>query len=261
MKRFSSQYSNSKILVWTKAHKKIAVGILLFIVTAGVVVGYVIYSVAAWKNMSEQADNTKKELHEQSEKLLQQSKVRVDDLRSFETRLKEENANTCRDIRLLQWQTNVSSSAKSIEAECQKTRTQISTLASSLRAIIVRAEEENDITKVLMETNTQLQTVKSSDFKVLAATWRAAREKIIKIHTDQSLKTVKSRAIEVIRGIEAALDKLEKADQKKDRAAFDVALADVEKSYSKLSSIQNISVDSFAELIDKLTDATKKLDE
>ena len=140
-------------------------------------------------------------------------------------------------------------------------RTQISALASSLHAIIVRAEEESDITKVLTETNKQLQAVKPSDFKALSTTWRAAREKITKTPTEQSLKTVKSRAIEVIRGIEAALDKLEKADQKKDRVAFDAALAEVEKSYSKLSSIQNISVDSFAELIDKLTDATKKLDE
>jgi hypothetical protein len=261
MKKTTTFAHNKKVVLkWINGHKKLLIAGLLILIVLGGLAGYVGYSISTWNRAFDSVNRTKADIHNQAEALMKNQSVSIQDLRLFEAEVDNTASDICQKTLLIDWQTALFSSAKNTHTTCHQAKEQLITVSSAVRSIIARVEKENGIAKILTEADKQLQKVKSNDFKATIDIWHTTGEKIAKIDADESLSATKKQALDVIHGIEVALDKTVHADQEKKRTEFDEAVAEVEKAYSKLSSVQNISVDSFRKLIDVLDVSTKNLE-
>lgn len=234
----------------------IVIGVVL--VVSALLATYVWYSVQQWSEVAAHTRQTNGDVKARILKL-EDEKRSLSQVQAETTAISEEITEMCQVSGIVAWQKQIAPSARDTLESCATYQKALGEARDVLDTFTARVTSEQQFAKVIASQKQQIAATGDKGIETQRAAWQqfAAEMKKTKVHT--SLKSAQKSAQVTANEIVAAYDALEKANKEEDRAAYDEAVAGIEKGYSKLGEIQNLAVESYARLVDDVHDAAEKL--
>lgn len=240
-------------------HKKKLLIVTIVAAAIGVTVGYVTWSILSWQYIGSSAASTSQSVKTDIASLTKQ-KVTSKELARRAESIKADIETLCVSSPLIKWQSRVVSSAKEALARCEQARQQLQVVQAALEAIVQRVASEQRMAQKLHDLQDRLSRVAKDDYAASREEWKTFGAEVEHEATHSSLNASKQAAKDAVSEIIAGYDKLVAANKVEKRADFDIAVAEIEKGYSKLGAVQNSSVDTYTTLLDSLQQASGKLE-
>lgn len=232
----------------------IACGVLALALVAG----YVWWSVTTWQSLAPSAGEVRRSVRTSVEQL-KQKQHDVSDIADVARTAKVDIGALCDVPSLIGWQARVVSAADELLQRCAAQKGEIREVQDALVGVHARAVSEQKFAQRMAATQDTLDTIDATDHAARLAQWKELHAALRDMEPHATLDKAHEAAVAATDSIVASYELLVQADEAQDRAAFDEARAELEKSYSQLDTIQNYSTDSFDTLLDALDRALRAL--
>ena len=232
------------------------VGAALCIVV--LVLVYVWHSYTAWSTLRETAESRTQGVKSQVETLTSR-KHSIEEVRSTSLSLKDTTAHLCDVSSFVKWQHHMIAHARDAHNYCNQYHQKLSDVNKTLGAIVERSQHELHFASHLGTFHDTLSKVGAEDYEAAKNIWTKFGDDTSKLQTHASLDAVKQSTIVTAKEIAAAYDKLLLAHKHQKRQEFDNSVVEIQKGYSKLGELQNLSVESFSKLVDSLERSAQKI--
>jgi hypothetical protein len=232
------------------------VGALLCIIV--LVLVYVWHSYATWSTLRETAESRTQDVKSQVETLTSR-KHSIEEVHSTSLSLKDTTDHLCDVSSFVKWQHHMIAHARDAHNYCNQYHQKLSDVNKTLGAIVERSQHELHFAGHLGTFHDNLSKVGAEDYGAAKNIWTKFGDDTSKLHTHASLDAVKQSTIATAKEIAAAYDRLLLAHKDQKRQEFDNSIVEIQKGYSKLGELQNLSVESFSKLVDSLERTTQKI--
>lgn len=231
--------------------RRVALVAVVILLTAGVV-AYVGYSVVQWRTLEQRAEDETTQVRSQVVRLTKLPTT-PDAVNKRATDTRKTAQQLCDVPELIEWQRHLVSAARAVHETCIKDyRVKLMATADSLAKLKGRIADEEVLRDVIENHLHTIKKLKSDDYDAHREAWRTVSRTSKEVSVDASLHSAQDAMVSTASDIAAAYDKLIAANKAEHREDFDAAVEEVQKGYSKLGKIQNLSVESYARLIDHL---------
>lgn len=257
MKRRSARTRPPLKEKFTMTRKQVIAASLLFAVVV-LLSGYVWYSVHTWRETAARTERTNDAIKGRIDRLQRDAPT----LKKVKTTVDSMTAqidDLCAVPPFVAWQQHVSSAARSVLTSCQTYQRTLTAVRDALQVLSARVDSEQQFTELLIHHRQAIKQTPPEELDAHLREWRSFITKVKTAKVHPSLEKTKQSAIATGQEVAAAYDMLIKADKEENRTDFDVAVAAIEKGYSKLGEIQNLSVESFSQLVDKVYASSRVL--
>lgn len=222
------------------------IGAVLLLILSGV---YVWYSINTWGNLASDAQSERKIIRSKLMNIHSQDQP-LESIRTLAESVHADTKHLCDVSSLVSWHRHSFDAAKVAHKECVTHQRKIGAVGESLRDITYRIDRELAFDAHVASHQGKLNKTDASDYALHKKTWQEFIDQTQKLKVDSSLEAAKKAAISSSTFIVTSYDQLIAADKAEKRAEFDAAAADVQKGFSMLGEIQNLSVESYAKLVD-----------
>lgn len=232
--------------------------VTVLLVAIVLLTGYVWYSMQQWNNVSAHTDKTNTEV-----------KTRILALQGKEHSLEEVKAETkmitkkidemCNVSPGVSWQRQIAPKIRDTLESCTTYRKSLSKARDALTTLSVRASSEQRFAAMLKAYQVKVAEIPPEKVESSREAWKDFAEKVKKIEVHESLEDAKESASITARELAQSYDELIKANKEENRTAYDEAAVSIQKGYSKLGEIQNLSVESYSRLVDEVRKTSQAL--
>lgn len=222
------------------------IGAMLLLILGGT---YVWYSINTWGNLVSDAQSERKIIRSKLMNIHSQGQP-LESIKALAESVHADAKHLCDVSSLVSWHQHSFNAAKVAHKECVTHQRKISAVGESLHDITYRIDRELAFDAHLALHQGKLNKTEASDYALHKKTWQKFIDQTQKLKVDSSLEASKKAAISSSTFIVTSYDQLIAADKAEKRAEFDAAAADVQKGFSMLGEIQNLSVESYAKLVD-----------
>lgn len=234
----------------------IVVGVVA--VVAALLTGYVWVSLQSWQDMSSQTKYANDSVKRQVLALESRARTPTEVDTAIDT-ITNKIDDLCAMSPFVSWQQRISSDARGIFKSCNTYQKTLTNVRDSLQVLSSRVASEQRFTSVIGRHQQAIAQVPADQLDAQLQGWQAFSLELkgMKVHT--SLEKTKQSAVATTEELSAAYEALLEANKEENRGEFDAAVAAIEKGYSKLGEIQNLSTESFGQLVDKVRKTSQTL--
>ena len=245
-----------KLALAARRTQFIVVGVV--IVVSAVLATYVWYSVQKWSEVATHTHQTNGDVKARILKL-EDEKRSSSQVRAEAAAISDEIEGMCQITGIVSWQKQLAPGARDALESCATYQKTLSQARDALNVFISRVTSEQQFAKILAAQKQHIAATGDKSVKDQRAAWQQFAVEVKKVKVHESLKSAQKSAQTTANEIVAAYDALEKANKEEDRAAYDKAIAGIEKGYSKLGEMQNLAVESYSRLVDDVHGAAQEL--
>lgn len=224
------------------------------VLAAVLATGYSWWSVVAWQSLAPTASEVRTSVRTSVEGLKREQHT-IRDIAEVAKAARADIRALCEVSPLIGWQSQVVSAAKESLKRCVAQKNEVREAHDALAEVYARAASEQKFAQHMAKAQNALDTIDSVDHVARLAQWKELRASLDSMKPHSTLGEAHEAAIAATGGIIASYELLAQAHEGEDRSAFDEATAELERSYSQLSAIQNYSTESFDKLLDALDKA------
>lgn len=240
------------------AHKRCVVLVSMGIVLAIATAVYVWVSVADWRSLATEAQSQTGQIESRITQL-SQKKHDIHAVKGVADDTLHTVDHLCDVSPLIEWQRHIVEAADSAHVACVHHEEKLAKAEHALRDISKRIDGELALSTVFSTQHADLAALEVEAYDAHRQLWQKFSAKVEKVPVDASLESTKKSAAACSKEIAQAYKQLSAADKKENRSAFDEAVVDVQKGYSKLGEVQNRSVESYSKLVVSLQQSVDDL--
>lgn len=233
------------------AHRPQLIVIAILIIVSALLGGYVWYSAQQWQTLSTHTDQTNAKVKARI-LALESKKHNLQEVQQETLAITEEIDSMCQVSPVVRWQRQLAPTIRDTLESCATYQKSLDTARDSLKVLAARAVSEQKFAGVLAVQQKEIAAVKPDDIEAQRAAWQTFGTSVKAVEVHSSLDDAKQSALKTGRELVSAYDALIKANKEENRTAYDEAIAAIQKEYSKLGEIQNLSVESYSRLVDEV---------
>lgn len=240
-----------RLIIWGG----VAVGVIL------IIGAYTFYSINAWNKSNQAATALQSDLKSLVDNQLAADTPSSNNKAALDSIVSKYTARTsgvaCQLPLTVQWQ-EVLWFNKAATERCEQQTANARNLVKALEGLQGYVTQADNISRRISTVATAA-AAKKADYDQAKATWNSYIAEAKKEKLDPSADPVRNKAVEVATNIATAYDTLQKADKAEDRAKYDTAKADLEKSYKTIATVSATAQDGYTPLLDSVIKAYDKL--